>query len=132
MTVGSATAARAACFGNGKDDHAAALLAKFVEGFRGEALAGGAPLEIFEGDALALLPAGIEDGGFETGAAGDVGIALGGDVQSAALRAFDHGDQLRSVFQTHAGDVHDVKRRAGGSSGGDDFFNADQAGGRFL
>ena len=80
------------CFGNRKDDHQAAFLAIFFESFGGEALAGFAPLKVFVGDALALLPARIENRGFEIGAAGGVGIALGGDVETTILRALDHGD----------------------------------------
>src|ERR1700730_7532240 len=74
-------------FRDGKDDNVAAFLAVFFERLRREPFAGFGPLNVLVRDSLPLLPAGIKNGGLETGAAGWVGIALRGDVESATLRA---------------------------------------------
>ena len=49
----------------------------------------------------------------KAGARRDIGIALGGHVESLAPRAFNQFDELRSFLQPDAGDVHNVKRCAG-------------------
>ena len=109
-------------FGVGMDDDHAAGRAVAGEGLGGEAFAGGGPLEVGVVDAGALLPAGVEDGGFEVGHAGGVRVALDGDVETAGVGVGDELEDARGGAVGGALDVGDVDGRAGDGGGGDEFL----------
>ena len=102
------------------DDHAAGR-AVAGEGLGGKAFAGGGPLEVGVVDAGALLPAGVEDGGFNIGHAGGVGVAFDGDVEAAGVGVADELEDARGGAIRGALDVGDVDGRAGDGCSGDEF-----------
>src|SRR6266850_33866 len=110
----------------GMDNDDPAFLAVLLKCFRSQTLARVRPLQVVKTDFQFFLPARIENSGLKVGAARRVGIAFGGHIKPAFLRTFNHGDQLRRVFQAHASDVYHMQRSAGRGRGCDDFFQGAQ------
>lgn len=104
------------------DDYAA-LFTVFFERFFCEAFGGGLPLDVAVGDGEALLPAVVEDGGFDEGGGGGVGVRLRGDVEAALAGAVDHVEDVGEMAEAHGVDVDDVEACAGGGGVGDDFLH---------
>ena len=109
----------------GEDQHGLlrAGIVQFLEALFGEVLAGVGQDEIAVIDAQFFAPSGIEQRGIHRRHAGDVGIRLGGHVESARARAFDQRNAFERVEQAGAVDVNDVQRRAGDRGCADDFLD---------
>ena len=118
-------------FRDREDDDDATFLAVFLEGLCSEAFARFGPLQIMVGDAHALLPTRIEDGGFQSGASRGVRIGFGGDIQAALLRSVNYIEKARRFAHAHAGDVDHVNRRPGSGTIRNNFLERGESSGWF-
>src|SRR5690348_5175548 len=95
---------RARCFfWNRKNNDGTAFLSIFLKTFCRQSFAGFSPLDVFEGDALAVLPSWVKNGRLQLRAPGSVWVALGCDVESALSGTLHYGDKLWRVLESHAG-----------------------------
>ena len=79
-------------FAHGERDYGRAFFAVDFERLFVQALAGFDEHDVLVIDVEVFAEAGVEDGRFELGHAGDVGIGFVGDVDAAGFGAADHGE----------------------------------------
>ena len=80
----------------------------FGECLRSQSLAGVGPLQVSVRNAGGLLPARVKNGRVEVGAAGGLGVALGGHIEPLPLCPGDHLNQPQRVLEPHARNMDDI------------------------